>query len=228
MFSLQDFFQKDFVFFLTFRFLFPPPEIAAQSESSEIRQDWKPPFLSNEEFTQLMLEVRYLTFCSVLLSVFISLFIILLIEKSFYLYCCRPTLRVVLYLILHYQALDGFFIAIMTDGNILYVSESVTSLLEHLPVSNTGSFFCLVTLVIPSIADQAFIHVVVQMLGWPLCVLEKGFGRSSCFCVCSHAHMCVCSSDWLGGPEPVKLPATRGTLWCVQGAVHTPHRTREH
>jgi hypothetical protein len=34
-------------------------EISAQSESSEIRQDWKPPFLSNEEFTQLMLEVRY-------------------------------------------------------------------------------------------------------------------------------------------------------------------------
>lgn len=33
-------------------------EIAAQSESSEIKQDWKPPFLSNEEFTQLMLEVR--------------------------------------------------------------------------------------------------------------------------------------------------------------------------
>ncbi|XP_028274067.1 clock circadian regulator b isoform X4 [Parambassis ranga] len=67
-------------------FLCKHKEIAAQSESSEIRQDWKPPFLSNEEFTQLMLE-----------------------------------------------ALDGFFIAIMTDGNILYASESVTSLLEHLP-----------------------------------------------------------------------------------------------
>uniref|UniRef100_A0A667XFA7 Circadian locomoter output cycles protein kaput n=1 Tax=Myripristis murdjan TaxID=586833 RepID=A0A667XFA7_9TELE len=67
-------------------FLCKHKEIAAQSESSEIRQDWKPPFLSNEEFTQLMLE-----------------------------------------------ALDGFFLAIMTDGNILYVSESVTSLLEHLP-----------------------------------------------------------------------------------------------
>lgn len=38
-------------------FPFLPSEIAAQSESSEIRQDWKPPFLSNEEFTQLMLEV---------------------------------------------------------------------------------------------------------------------------------------------------------------------------
>lgn len=33
------------------------------------------------------------------------------------------------------QALDGFFLAIMTDGNIIYASESVTSLLEHLPVS---------------------------------------------------------------------------------------------
>nr|VAX54232.1 clock circadian regulator a [Squalius pyrenaicus]VAX54236.1 clock circadian regulator a [Squalius aradensis] len=67
-------------------FLRKHKEIAAQSESSEIRQDWKPPFLSNEEFTQLMLE-----------------------------------------------ALDGFFLAIMTDGNIIYVSESITSLLEHLP-----------------------------------------------------------------------------------------------
>nr|AAF12827.1 circadian rhythmicity protein CLOCK [Xenopus laevis] len=61
-------------------------EISAQSDASEIRQDWKPTFLSNEEFTQLMLE-----------------------------------------------ALDGFFLAVMTDGNIIYVSESVTSLLEHLP-----------------------------------------------------------------------------------------------
>ncbi|XP_053285951.1 circadian locomoter output cycles protein kaput isoform X3 [Pleuronectes platessa] len=67
-------------------FLHKHKEIAAQSESTEIRQDWKPPFLSNEEFTQLMLE-----------------------------------------------GLDGFFLAIMTDGNIIYVSESVTSLLEHLP-----------------------------------------------------------------------------------------------
>uniref|UniRef100_A0A8C6MKE3 Clock circadian regulator a n=1 Tax=Nothobranchius furzeri TaxID=105023 RepID=A0A8C6MKE3_NOTFU len=37
-------------------FLHKHKEIAAQSESTEIRQDWKPPFLSNEEFTQLMLE----------------------------------------------------------------------------------------------------------------------------------------------------------------------------
>ncbi|XP_072771198.1 circadian locomoter output cycles protein kaput isoform X2 [Nerophis lumbriciformis] len=67
-------------------FLQKHKEVAAQSESTEIRQDWKPAFLSNEEFTQLMLE-----------------------------------------------ALDGFFLAITTDGNIIYASESVTSLLEHLP-----------------------------------------------------------------------------------------------
>uniref|UniRef100_A0A8C4PT16 histone acetyltransferase n=1 Tax=Equus asinus asinus TaxID=83772 RepID=A0A8C4PT16_EQUAS len=69
-------------------FLRKHKEITAQSDASEIRQDWKPTFLSNEEFTQLMLE-----------------------------------------------ALDGFFLAIMTDGSIIYVSESVTSLLEHLPVT---------------------------------------------------------------------------------------------
>lgn len=45
------------IYALTLSLWLLPPEIAAQSESSEIRQDWKPPFLSNEEFTQLMLEV---------------------------------------------------------------------------------------------------------------------------------------------------------------------------
>ncbi|KFP00748.1 Circadian locomoter output cycles protein kaput, partial [Calypte anna] len=61
-------------------------EITAQTEACEIRQDWKPSFLSNEEFTQLMLE-----------------------------------------------ALDGFLIALTTDGIIIYVSDSVSSLLGHLP-----------------------------------------------------------------------------------------------
>ncbi|KAL0994204.1 hypothetical protein UPYG_G00119200 [Umbra pygmaea] len=61
-------------------------EITSQTESFEIQQDWKPSFLSNEEFTQLMLE-----------------------------------------------ALDGFLIAITTDGNIIYVSDSVSSLIGHLP-----------------------------------------------------------------------------------------------
>ncbi|XP_063314376.1 neuronal PAS domain-containing protein 2 [Pelobates fuscus] len=61
-------------------------EIASETELCDIQQDWKPSFLSNEEFTQLMLE-----------------------------------------------ALDGFIIALTTDGNIIYVSDSVTPLLGHLP-----------------------------------------------------------------------------------------------
>ncbi|XP_003203200.1 neuronal PAS domain-containing protein 2 isoform X1 [Meleagris gallopavo] len=61
-------------------------EVSAQTEISEIHQDWKPSFLSNEEFTQLMLE-----------------------------------------------ALDGFIIAVTTGGSIIYVSDSITPLLGHLP-----------------------------------------------------------------------------------------------
>lgn len=34
-----------------------------------------------------------------------------------------------------FKALDGFFLVMLTDGNIIYISEGVTSLLEHLPVS---------------------------------------------------------------------------------------------
>ncbi|XP_064374301.1 circadian clock protein PASD1 isoform X1 [Dromaius novaehollandiae] len=70
----------------TIDFLQKQKEITAQTEACEIRQDWKPSFLSNEEFTQLMLE-----------------------------------------------ALDGFLIALTTDGIIIYVSDSVSSLLGHLP-----------------------------------------------------------------------------------------------
>lgn len=44
-------------------------EITAQSESTEIRPDWKPPFLSNEEFTQLMLEVSCEHFATSLISI---------------------------------------------------------------------------------------------------------------------------------------------------------------
>ncbi|PKU40314.1 neuronal pas hypothetical protein [Limosa lapponica baueri] len=40
----------------TIDFLQKQKEITAQTEACEIRQDWKPSFLSNEEFTQLMLE----------------------------------------------------------------------------------------------------------------------------------------------------------------------------
>lgn len=37
---------------------------------------------------------------------------------------------------LHFpQALDGFVIVVTTDGSIIYVSDSITPLLGHLPVS---------------------------------------------------------------------------------------------
>uniref|UniRef100_A0A3B4A1Z7 Uncharacterized protein n=1 Tax=Periophthalmus magnuspinnatus TaxID=409849 RepID=A0A3B4A1Z7_9GOBI len=61
-------------------------KITAQNETCDVKQDWKPSFLSNKEFTQLMLE-----------------------------------------------ALDGFLVALTTDGNIIYVSDSVSSLIGHLP-----------------------------------------------------------------------------------------------
>ncbi|XP_012411232.1 neuronal PAS domain-containing protein 2 [Trichechus manatus latirostris] len=61
-------------------------EVSAQTDICDIQQDWKPSFLSNEEFTQLMLE-----------------------------------------------ALDGFIIAVTTDGSVIYVSDSITPLLGHLP-----------------------------------------------------------------------------------------------
>ncbi|XP_048885292.1 neuronal PAS domain-containing protein 2-like isoform X2 [Brienomyrus brachyistius] len=78
--------DKSTVLQRTIDFLQKQKEITAQTESREIRQDWKPLFLCNEEFTQLMLE-----------------------------------------------ALDGFLIALTTDGNIIYVSDSVSSLIGHLP-----------------------------------------------------------------------------------------------
>nr|XP_057944261.1 neuronal PAS domain-containing protein 2 isoform X3 [Doryrhamphus excisus] len=70
----------------TIDFLQKQKDISAQNETCDVRQDWKPSFLSNEEFTQLMLE-----------------------------------------------ALDGFLLALTTDGNIIYVSDSVSSLIGHLP-----------------------------------------------------------------------------------------------
>lgn len=63
-------------------------EIAVRSRVHEIQEDWKPSFLSNEEFSHLILE-----------------------------------------------ALDGFIIVFSTNGQIHYTSESITSLLGHLPAS---------------------------------------------------------------------------------------------
>uniref|UniRef100_A0A8C6P335 Neuronal PAS domain protein 2 n=1 Tax=Nothobranchius furzeri TaxID=105023 RepID=A0A8C6P335_NOTFU len=70
----------------TIDFLQKQKDITAQNEICDVKQDWKPSFLSNEEFTQLMLE-----------------------------------------------ALDGFLVALTTDGNVIYVSDSVSSLIGHLP-----------------------------------------------------------------------------------------------
>lgn len=42
----------------TIDFLQKQKDITAQNETCDVRQDWKPSFLSNEEFTQLMLEVK--------------------------------------------------------------------------------------------------------------------------------------------------------------------------
>lgn len=38
-------------------------DITAQNEICDVKQDWKPSFLSNEEFTQLMLEVKQSRMC---------------------------------------------------------------------------------------------------------------------------------------------------------------------
>ncbi|CAG7825948.1 unnamed protein product [Allacma fusca] len=78
--------DKSTVLKATISFLKAHKELAVQSQVQETQENWKPSFLSNEEFTHLMLE-----------------------------------------------ALDGFITVISTAGTILYVSESVTSLLGHLP-----------------------------------------------------------------------------------------------
>ncbi|KAK7486996.1 hypothetical protein BaRGS_00021812, partial [Batillaria attramentaria] len=68
------------------QFLKTHQEISVQSAANEIKEDWKPTFLCNEEFAQLMLE-----------------------------------------------AVDSFLVVFTQQGSVLYVSESVTSLLGHLP-----------------------------------------------------------------------------------------------
>ncbi|XP_067841548.1 neuronal PAS domain-containing protein 2-like [Heptranchias perlo] len=78
--------DKSTVLQKTIDFLQKHNETSEQTETSTIQHNWKPSFLSNEEFTQLMLE-----------------------------------------------ALDGFIVALTTDGNIIYVSDSITPLLGHLP-----------------------------------------------------------------------------------------------
>ncbi|PNF27334.1 hypothetical protein B7P43_G02767, partial [Cryptotermes secundus] len=78
--------DKSTVLKSTISFLKNHDEIAVQSRAHEIQEDWKPSFLSNEEFTHLILE-----------------------------------------------ALDGFIMVFSSSGRIFYASESITSLLGHLP-----------------------------------------------------------------------------------------------
>ena len=71
--------------FLTLFLMFT--DMVMKSEKNAINENWKPSFLSDDEFSQLMLE-----------------------------------------------ALDGFMIVFSQQGHILYTSDSVISLLRHLPV----------------------------------------------------------------------------------------------
>lgn len=78
--------DKSTVLKSTISFLKNHNELAVRSRAHEIQEDWKPSFLSNEEFTHLILE-----------------------------------------------ALDGFIMVFSSSGRIFYASESITSLLGHLP-----------------------------------------------------------------------------------------------
>uniref|UniRef100_A0A1L8DGZ4 Putative aryl-hydrocarbon receptor nuclear translocator n=1 Tax=Nyssomyia neivai TaxID=330878 RepID=A0A1L8DGZ4_9DIPT len=78
--------DKSTVLKSTIAFLKNHNEIALRSRTHEIQENWKPSFLSNEEFTHLILE-----------------------------------------------ALDGFIMVFSSTGRIFYASESITSLLGHLP-----------------------------------------------------------------------------------------------
>jgi len=78
--------DKSTVLKSTISFLKNHNDLAVRSRAHEIQEEWKPAFLSNEEFTHLILE-----------------------------------------------ALDGFIMVFSSSGRILYTSESIASLLGHLP-----------------------------------------------------------------------------------------------
>ncbi|XP_064483092.1 neuronal PAS domain-containing protein 2-like [Ornithodoros turicata] len=78
--------DKSSVLRSTIAFLRHHNETSEDSDSQDAQDSWKPPFLSNEEFTHLMLE-----------------------------------------------SLDGFILILSLNGQIMYTSESVASLLGYLP-----------------------------------------------------------------------------------------------
>ncbi|KAG8188804.1 hypothetical protein JTE90_009193 [Oedothorax gibbosus] len=86
--------DKSSVLRSTISFLRNHSELSLQSQSVKVPENWKPSFLSNEEFTHLMLE-----------------------------------------------ALDGFIIVFSCNGQILYTSESTSSLLGYLPTRIYSSVF---------------------------------------------------------------------------------------
>ncbi|XP_017779823.1 PREDICTED: circadian locomoter output cycles protein kaput-like isoform X3 [Nicrophorus vespilloides] len=83
--------DKSTVLKATISFLKNHNEVAVRSRVHEIQEEWKPTFLTNEEFTHLVLE-----------------------------------------------AVDGFIMVFATSGQIFYASESITSLLGHLPSDLLG------------------------------------------------------------------------------------------
>ena len=44
-----------------------------QSQNVEVQENWKPPFLSNEEFTHLMLEVKLFSLNTKLVNILIAI-----------------------------------------------------------------------------------------------------------------------------------------------------------
>lgn len=86
--------DKSTVLKSTISFLKNHNEISVRSRIHEIQEDWKPTFLTNEEFTHLILE-----------------------------------------------AVDGFIMVFAASGQIFYASESITSLLGHLPVRKNTWYY---------------------------------------------------------------------------------------
>lgn len=91
-------------------------EITVRSRAHDVQEDWKPTFLSNEEFIYLVLE-----------------------------------------------ALEGFVMVFSATGQIFYVSESITSLLGHNPVSFIFLFILLNENKLPS-NKLYFIYLLCWML----------------------------------------------------------------
>lgn len=73
------------------------------------------------------------------------------------------------------QALDGFLIALTTDGNIVYVSDSVSSLIGHLPVSQTceGVFISSSYFLCSQVHDSVTIETIFKQAEILNKVLEK-------------------------------------------------------